>query len=321
MRLLCLIAVALFGMLNPLAAQSWPDRPIRWIVPYPPGGGTDVAARLVADKLNQQLGQPVIVDNRPGGNTIIGTAVVAQAAADGYTIGLVTDAFSANIALDRKMPYDSLGDLVPVAQLLDVPFVLIVNPDLVPMHTLPELIAYAKAHPGWLTLASLGPGSPHESALSWFAAMAGIDALIVPYRGGGPAMQDLLSGQVKGMMYGTSSAAAMIKAGKVRAIAVTSGTRLDSMPDVPTIKEQGFPDYEFASWFGVVAPAKTPAAVVDRLNREINIALKTPQVRDKIMSTGGVVAEGPAGGFGGLIGRSVDRYRKIYSLPGVKPPQ
>jgi len=219
------------------------------------------------------------------------------------------------------MPYDSLKDLVPVAQLLDVPFVLIVNPDLVPMHTLPELIAYAKAHPGWLTLASLGPGSPHESALSWFAAMAGIDALIVPYRGGGPAMQDLLSGQVKGMMYGTSSAAAMIKAGKVRAIAVTSGTRLDSMPDVPTIKEQGFPDYEFASWFGVIAPAKTPAAIVDRLNREINIALKTPQVRDKIVSTGGVVAEGPAAGFGGLIGRSVDRYRKIYSLPGVKPPQ
>jgi tripartite-type tricarboxylate transporter receptor subunit TctC len=212
-----------------------------------------------------------------------------------------------------------LRDLAPVAQLLDVPFVLIVNPDLVPMRTLPELIKHAKANPGWLTLASLGPGSPHETALAWFANMAGIDALIVPYRGGAPAMQDLLAGQVKGMMLGSSSALEMIKAGKVYPVAVTSRARLDSLPDVPTVREQGYPDYAFSSWFGVVAPAKTPQVILQRLNREINIALKTPDVRDKIVSTGSMVAGGSDNELGDLIRANVDRYRKIFALTGAKP--
>ena len=184
--------------------QNWPDRPIRWIVPYPAGGGTDVVARAVADQLSQSLHQPVIVDNRAGGNTIIGTTAVAQAAPDGYTIGLITDAFSANVALARQMPYDSDRDFAPVVQLTRVPFVLIVNPELVPMRTLPELINYAKSHPGWLTAATLGPGSPHETAMSWFKSMTGIDMLIVPYRGGNLAMTDLIGGQVKAMMSGVA---------------------------------------------------------------------------------------------------------------------
>ncbi|HVZ54701.1 MAG TPA: tripartite tricarboxylate transporter substrate binding protein [Pseudolabrys sp.] len=319
MRIVCIVAVALAALFGPASAQSWPERPIRWIVPYPPGGGTDIAARLIGEQLHQQLGQPVVVDNRPGGNTIIGTGLMARSAPDGYTIGLVTDAFAANIALGRQMPYDSLKDLVPVTQLLSVPFVLVVNPDQVSAKTLPDLVTYAKAHPDWLTLASLGPGSPHEAALAWFADTAGIKALIVPYKGGGPAMQDLLAGQVKGMMYGTSSALPMIQAGKVRPLAVTSGKRLDSLPNVPTVAEQGYPGYEFASWFAVVAPANTPQAVIDRLNREINIALKKPQVRDKIVSTGGVTAGGTPADLGQLIATSVERYRKIYALPGVKP--
>jgi tripartite-type tricarboxylate transporter receptor subunit TctC len=296
---------------------SWPERPIRWIVPYPPGGGTDIAARLIGDKISHTLGQPVIIDNRPGGNTIIGTTAMVQAAADGYTIGLVTDAFSSNIARDMKMPYDSLRDLVPVAQLLEVPFVLIVNPAIVPAQTLPELVRYAKDHPGWLTLASLGPGSPHQTALEWFTHMAGINALIVPYRGGGPAMQDLLAGQVKGMMFGSSSALEMIRTGKAKALAVTSKNRLESLKDVPTMREQGYPEYEFASWFGVVAPAKTPKPVVDRINAAINDALKSPEVRDKLTSTGSIVTGGSASQFNDEIRGNVERYRKIFALTGA----
>jgi tripartite-type tricarboxylate transporter receptor subunit TctC len=324
MHLIRMIAAAVLGLsgivvAQPSTAQAWPERPIRWIVPYPPGGGTDIAARLIGDKLSQNLGQPVIVDNRPGGNTIIGTSAMVQAAPDGYTVGLVTDAFSANIALGRKMPYNSLHDLVPVVQILEVPFVLIVNPDLVPMRTLPELIKHAKANPKWLTLASLGPGSPHQTALEWFAHMAGINALIVPYRGGGPAMQDLLAGQVKGMMFGSSSALEMIRTGKVRAIAVTSQTRLESLPDVPTMQEQGYPEYEFASWFGVVAPAKTPQTIIDRLNHEINVTLRSPDVRDKLISTGSIVTGGSAAQFNAKIRGNVDRYRKIFALTGATP--
>ncbi len=319
MRFICMIAAALLGCMSTALSQSWPERPIRWIVPYPPGGGTDIAARLIAEKLTQDLGQPVIVDNRPGGNTIIGTGAMAQAAPDGHTIGLVTDAFAANIALDRKMPYDSLRDLVPVVQLLEVPFVLIVNPGLVPMRTIPELIQHAKANPGWLTLASLGPGSPHETALSWFASMAGIKALIVPYRGGGPAIQDVLAGQVKGMMFGSSSALEMIKAGKVRPLAVTSRTRLDILPDVPTLQEQGYPDYEFASWFGVVAPAKTPQPILDRFNSAINAALKSPDVRNRLISTGSILTGGTAAQLQQRIAGNVERYRKIFATAGAPP--
>ena len=319
MRLVSLIVTALWLAVSSgsASAQTWPSHPVRWIVPYPPGGGTDIAARLIGDKLGQRLQQPVVVDNRPGGNTIIGTSAMVQAAPDGHTIGLVTDAFSANVALGRSMPYNSRNDLVPIVQLLEVPFVLLVNPSLVPMRTLPELVAHAKANPGWLTLASLGPGSPHETALAWLAKMAGIDALIVPYRGGGPAMQDLLAGQVKGMMFGSSSAMEMIRAGKVVPLAVTGPARLASLPDVPTVREQGFPDYTFASWFGVVAPAKTPEPVGRRLNEEINLALGQPDVRDKLVSTGAVITGGSAAQFRDFLAADVARYQKIFASTGT----
>jgi tripartite-type tricarboxylate transporter receptor subunit TctC len=318
MRLASLVVAAVLVIVSSGCgfADAWPSRPIRWIVPYPPGGGTDVAARLIGEKLAQRLHQPVVVDNRPGANTIIGTSAMAQAEADGHTIGLITDAFSANLALNRSTPYDPRNDLVPIVRLLEVPFVLVVNPDLVPARTLSALVAHAKANPGWLTLASLGPGSPHETALAWFTKMAGVDALIVPYRGGNPAMQDLLAGQVKGMMYGSSSALEMIRAGKVVAVAVTGRARLDSLPDVPTIREQGFPDYDFASWFGVVAPAKTPEPILRRLNEEINLALKQPDVRDKIMSTGALVTGGTALQFHDFMAADVVRYQNIFALTG-----
>jgi tripartite-type tricarboxylate transporter receptor subunit TctC len=299
--------------------QNWPDRPIRWIVPYPAGGGTDVVARAVADQLSQSLHQPVIVDNRAGGNTIIGTTTVAQAAPDGYTIGLITDAFSANVALGRQMPYESDRDFAPIVQLTRVPFVLIVNPKLVPMRTLPELISYAKGHPGWLTAATLGPGSPHETAMSWFKSMTGIDMLIVPYRGGNLAMTDLIGGQVKAMMSGAPAAEEIIKSGKAFPIAMASAARLQSMPDVRTFAEQGYPEFTFASWFGVVAPGKLPAELQQRLNTEINRTLETKSVRDRIVTAGGEVIGGPPERLKETIRESTDRYRKILALTGSKP--
>ncbi len=299
--------------------QPWPSKAIRWIVPYPPGGGTDIAARIVAAEISRSLGQTVVVENRPGGNTIIGTGAVAQAAPDGYTLGLITDAFSANIALERKMPYDSEKDFVPVVQLLQVPFALIVNPELVPMRTLPEVVRHAKANPRWLTLASLGPGSPHETAASWFKSMAGIDMLIVPYRGGNAALQDLLAGHVKSMLYGVSAAEETIKAGRVRAIAVTSAARVNAAPNIPTFAEQGFPDYQFASTFGVVVPRGTPPEIVRRLNAEINKALETPAVRTRIAATGGEIMGGPPERLAQVIHADVAKYRKIYAIPGARP--
>ena len=296
------------------STNAWPDRPIKWIVPYPAGGGTDVVARAVADQLTRSLRQPVVVDNRAGGNTIIGTTALAQALPDGTTIGLITDAFSANIALARPTPYDSERDFTPIVQLVQVPFVLIVNPELVPMRTLSELISYAKTHPGWLTAASLGPGSPHETALSWLRDMTGIDMLIVPYRGGNLAMTDLLSGQVKVMMSGYPAAEQLIKSGKAYPIAVTSPSRLGNAPDVPTISEQGYPEYIFASWFGVTAPSRLAPGLVNRLNTEINQALEAKDVRERIVAAGGEIVGGSPGRLRQTIRESTDRYRRIFGL-------
>lgn len=320
MRLLAFAAMFVLASFGAVAhgqsSLSWPDRPIRWIVPYPAGGGTDVVARAVADQLTQSLHQSVIVDNRAGGNTIIGTTALAQAAPDGTTIGLITDAFSANVALARPMPYDPDRDFTPIVQLVEVPFVLIANPELVPMRTLPELISYAKNYPGWLTAGSLGPGSPHETALSWFRSMTGIDMLIVPYRGGNLAMTDLLSGQVKVMMSGYPAAEQLIKSGKAYPIAVTSPVRLSNAPDVPTIAEQGYPAYRFASWFGVAAPAKLAPELVSRLNTEINQALEAKDVRERIVTAGGVIVGGPPARLRQTIRESTDRYRRIFGLTG-----
>jgi tripartite-type tricarboxylate transporter receptor subunit TctC len=288
-------------------------------VPYPPGGGTDIVARVIGAELTQSLGQTVVIDNRPGGNSIIGTGALAQAAPDGYTMALLTDAFAANIALGRTLPYNSEKDFVPIIELQQVPFVLIVNQNVVPMRTLPELVAHAKANAGWLTLASLGPGSPHETAAAWFRHMAGIDMLIVPYRGGNPALQDLIAGHVKSMLYGISAAEASIKAGQVRALAVTAAKRVKNAPDIPTFAEQGYPDFKFASSFGVMMPRGTPPDIVQKMNAAINKALTTAEVRAKIVATGGEIVGGTPAQFQASIGTYVAMYRKIFEIPGARP--
>ena len=295
-------------------AQSWPSQPIRWIVPYPAGGGTDLMARSLGIYLEKSLGQPIVVENKPGASTVTGTAALTQAQPDGHTVGMVFDSLAINAAFGMALPYNTETDLIPVIHLANVPLVLIVNAEQVPLKTLPEIVAYAKAHPGWFTFGSLGPGSPHEIGFLWLKALSKMDALVVPYRGVDPALQDVISGQIKGMFLGVAVADELIKSGKLRAIAVTSATRLKSAPDIPTIAEQGYPEYDFTTFYGLAAPKGTPPAIVSKLNQEINKALQLPEMRSKIDPTGAEITGGTPKQFADFLKNNLLKFKKIVSL-------
>lgn len=294
-------------------AQSWPSKPIRWIVPYPAGGGTDLMARVLAAQLEKPLGQHIVVENRPGGSTVTGTAVLAQAEPDGYTVGMVFDSLAINATLGTAVPYDPENDFAPIINLAYVPLVFITNAKQVPMKTLPELVAYSKSHPDWFTFGSLGPGSPHEIGFLWLKAMSKMDALVIPYKGVSPALQDVVAGQIRGMFLGVSVADEYIHAGTLNALAVTSPKRLASAPDVPTIAEQGYPEYNFVTFYGLAAPKNTPRDIVDRLNREINRALELPEVRARLEPTGAILVGGTAKEFGEFLTANFAKFKKIMA--------
>jgi tripartite-type tricarboxylate transporter receptor subunit TctC len=300
-------------------AASWPNRPIHLIVPYPPGGGTDLLARVIGAQLEKSLGQAIVIDNRPGGSTVIGTDALANAAPDGYTVGMVFDSLAINSVLGVRTAYNPEKDFEPIIKLADVPLVLTVNAQQVPMKTLPELVAYSKAHPGWFTFGSLGPGSPHEIGFLWFNAMSKMEALLVPYKGVAPALQDVVAGQVKGMFVGVSVADEHIRQGTLRALGVTSPQRLISSQDLPTIAEQGYPEYDFVTFYGLAAPKGTPPEVVDRLNKEINRIFRLPDVRERIEKTGAVLAGGTQQEFGNFLTANFVKFSKIMALTGDKP--
>lgn len=316
----CTLLVALvLGTVATVANAAWPDRPIHLIVPYPPGGGTDLLARVIGAQLEKTLGQPVIVENKPGGSTIIGTAALTSAAPDGYTLGMVFDSLAINAVLGMKTPYDPDADFAPIIKLAYVPLVLTVNTAQVPMKTLPELVAYTKKNPGWFTFGSLGPGSPHEIGFLWLKAMSQMDALVVPYKGIAPALQDLVAGQIKGMFVGVSVADAYIAEGRLRTLGVTSPQRLINAPGVPTIAEQGYPEYDFVTFYGLSAPKGTPPEVVDRLNKEINRILQLPDVRDRIEKSGAVAGGGTQQEFAKFLTANITKFDKIMSITGDKP--
>ena len=319
LRPLMVAAVAL--LLSSLAASAqWsPTQPIRWIVPFPAGGGTDFMARVLAIHLEKLLGQPVVIENKPGGSTVTGTVALTKATPDGHTVGMVFDSLAINAALGMSLPYDPEKDIVPIIELARVPLVLIVNSQLVPMKTLPEIVAYSRANPGWFTFGSLGPGSPHEIGFAWLKAITKMDALVVPYRGVNPALQDLIGGQVKGMFLGVAVADEFIRAGKLHSVAVSTRNRLTSAPGVPTIAEQGYPEFEFVSFYGLGAPAGTPAPVVQRLNEEINRVLQLPDVRAKIEGTGAEIAGGSADAFAAVLKDNMIKMKRIISEAGIKP--
>lgn len=265
-------------------AQSYPSKPIRMVVPYSAGGGVDTTARVLTKRLSETLGQPVIVDNRPGGGGIIGADAVAKAPPDGYTVLLDASGIVINTAA-RKMPFDLQKDLLPVSLVVTAPMVLVVPPD-APYKTVGEYLKYAKANPGKVTLASAGAGSAQHFAAELFSAMAGFEMLHIPYKGGAPAMTDVMGGQVGGYFANVASASSHIKAGKLRALAVTSAKRVPTLPDVPTIAESGVPGFNVLEWNALFVPAKTPDAVVNRLSSEVVSALRQPDVRESLEQLG-----------------------------------
>jgi len=317
-RCLLLLAVALsaLGLCGHAAAQAFPTRPIRLLVPFTPGGGTDLLARIVAAKMSESLGQQIIVENKPGGNTLVATEVLVRAAPDGYTLLMQTNNLSANPTLYKgKLSFDTLKDLAPVSLVAGNPHVLVVNPS-VPVNTLAEYIALAKANPGKITFASAGSGTVNHLAGELLKMQAGIDILHVPYKGSGSVMPDLLSGQVSSLFAAMPTVTAYIRDKKLRAIAVTTPKRFHGLPDVPTIAESGYPGYDFSSWFGILAPAGTPKPIIDRLQAEVVKALKDPNVQARLADYeifGSTPEE-----FAAFIKADIDKTAKIIEKSGAK---
>ena len=301
-------AAALLAVSRIARAQSYPTRPMRMIVPFGPAGTTDIVARLIGQWLSEHLGQQFVVENRPGGAGNIGTEAVVRAPADGYTLLMIDVSPAINATLFDKLNFDFIRDIVPVANIVRVPNVMVVNPAF-PAKTVPEFIAYAKANPGKISLASAGIGSPNHLSGELFKRMAGVEMAHVPYRGGGPAIADLLGGQVDVIEY--------IRAGKLRALAVTSATRQEALPDIPTVADF-LPGYEASGWFGLFAPRNTPAEIVDKLNKEVNAALVDPKVKARLADLGGTVVPSSPADFGKLVVDDKEKWAKVIRAAGIK---
>jgi tripartite-type tricarboxylate transporter receptor subunit TctC len=299
-------------------SQAFPSRPVRIVVPYPPGGGTDTAARPLAQKMSESMGQPVLVENRPGASEIIGTEAVARAAPDGYTVLLTTNAFAINAAQQIKLPYDPARDFAPVAPLITTPFMLVANPGLA-AGSVRELIALAKARPGKLNYASLGTGTPHHLAMEWFKLLAGVDIVAVPYKGVGPGLTAVIAGEIEVMLTGLTAGLIQVKGGKLKAIAVTTAARAPAAPDVPTIAESGYPEYSALAWYGVLAPAATPPAVITRLNAEFVKALNAPDIRERFAKIGVDPAPGTPAALQALIRQETALWAKVIQATDMKP--
>jgi len=315
---LTIILFALAAWLpGPASAADYPTQSVRIVVPFAPGGGTDLAARAIAEQLTSSLGKPVVVENRPGGNSVIASRIVASAPADGHTLLLTTDIHAINAAYAAPLPYDSLRDFAFVAQLTTSPLMLVAHPSS-GMQTVADLVRRAKAEPGRLSFASLGPSSPHFLGFEWFERMAGIDVVDVPYKGGGQALADTLGGQVELSLIVAGNGIRHARAGKLNALAVTSPQRTPIAPDVPTVAESGYPDFAIVNWYAILAPAGTAPGIVDRLNREIRRALSDKGVIDRLVGAGLEPTTGSPAELETLVRRDVEKYRRIIALTGAK---
>ncbi len=321
-RLFPLLGLALACALAPAAASAqagYPGKPIRFIVPYPPGGGTDIVARLVAQKMTTSMGQQVVVDNKPGASTVIGTDMLAKAPPDGYTIGLITDSHAINPTFFPKLPYDSVNDFAPVTQLVFVPLVMVAHPSL-GVKTVPELIALAKQRPGKINYASIGNGTPHQLSMEWFKAISGTFMTHIPYKGVAPALTDLVAGQVDVMFTGTSSAAPYARQGRLVPLAVSSAKRQPAFPETPSVAETpGLGEFDFMTWYGVAAPAATPREIVLRVQREIAAALSQPDVKERLASLGVVGAPSTPEEFAAFMRKEAASLARLVRQTGVKP--
>jgi tripartite-type tricarboxylate transporter receptor subunit TctC len=311
-----LFAAALFG--TDAARAAYPDRAVRIIVPFAPGGATDVVARTLASRLGQMWKQPVIVENKPGAGGNIGADMAAKAPADGYTVLLASPAeIVINPHLYAHMPYDPAKDLAPVTKIAAAPLVLVVNPS-VPAHTVGELIQYIKSQKGGLSYASSGTGGPQHLAAEQFRLMTGTNLLHVPYKGGAPAINDLLAGQVPMFFAGLPPALPQIKAGKLRALAVTTTARWASLPEVPTLAESGLPGFDIENWQGVFVPAGTPREIVSRLARDIATVASESEFTERLTALGAVPATMPPAQFAAFVREESIRYGRLVKASGAK---
>jgi tripartite-type tricarboxylate transporter receptor subunit TctC len=302
----------------PASAQSFPLRPVRFVVPYPPGGANDTVVRLLAPKVTEQLGQQVVVDNRGGGNTIIGSELVAKAAPDGYTLLIVAAGHAVNPALYPKLPYDTAHDFAQVVLLGDGAYVLVAHPS-AGVSTVSELIAVAKTKPGQIVYASSSIGNLTHLAAELFNALAGVKMLHVPYKGGGPAMLDLLAGRVAVFFSTVAVARPHIPSGKIKGLGVTTSKRSAALPNLPTIAEAGLPGYDVSGWYGVVAPAKTPRTVIDRINGAVRVALRQPDIKEKLLGVGVEASDVSVEQFDKLVRAELVKWERVVKPLGITP--
>jgi tripartite-type tricarboxylate transporter receptor subunit TctC len=297
-------------------AQAYPSRPVRIIVGAPPAGAADILARLMGQWLSERLGQPFIIENRPGAGGNIATEAVVRAPPDGYTLLLVVPANAVNATLFDKLNFNFIRDIAPVASIVSQPQVMLVNPSF-PAKSVPEFVAYAKANPGKINMASAGIGNETHVYGELFKEMAGVNLVHVPYRGGAPALTDLLGGQVQVYFGALASSIEYIKAGKLRALAVTTATRSEALPDIPTVGEF-VPGYEASQWYGLGAPKNTPAEIVEKLNREINAALADPKIKARLADLGGTPFPGSSADFGRFITAETEKWGKVIRAANIK---
>jgi tripartite-type tricarboxylate transporter receptor subunit TctC len=313
-----IVAIVTAPLGSPFAmAQSYPTKPVHLLVGFPPGGPADVFSRLMAQWLSERLGQQFVIENRPGAASNIATEAAVRAPADGYTLLQVGPPHATNATLYEKLNYNFIRDIAPVASIARSSNVIVVNPS-VPVKTVPELIAYAKAHAGKINMASSGNGTVTHVAGELFNMMTGITMVHVPYRGSAPALTDLVGGQVQVMFDNMPSSIELIRAGKLRPIAVTQATRSEALPDIPSVGEF-LPGYEASSWFGTGAPKNTPAEIVDKLNKEINAGLADPKIKARLAELGGAVLPGSAADFGKLIADETEKWGRVIKFAGIKP--
>jgi tripartite-type tricarboxylate transporter receptor subunit TctC len=297
-------------------AQAYPSRPVRIIVGAPAGGGIDITARLMGQWLSERLGQPFLIENRPGAGTNIATEAVVRAAHDGYTLLMAFSSNAINATLYEKLNFSFIRDIAPVAGVIRVPNVMLVHPS-VPAKTIPEFIAYAKANPGKISMASGGIGTPGHVSGELFMMMTGVNLVHVPYRGAAPALTDLLGGQVQVYFPGMTGSIEYIRAGKLRALAVATMMRSEALPDVPTV-DSFVPGYEASQWYGIGTPRNTPAEIVDRLNHEINAALADPRIKARLADLGGTTLPGSPADFGKLIADETEKWDKVIRAANIK---
>jgi len=310
-------AGALSAVPGRASAQAYPARPLRWVVGFPPGGGADIVSRIMAPWLAERLGQPVVVENKPGASSNISVQTVATSAPDGYTLLFVPASAAVNVTLFDNLPFNLLRDIAPVSGLIDFPLVMVANPS-IPAKTVAELIAYAKANPGKISIGSFGTGSTSHVAGELFKMMAGIDMIHVPYRGGAPMVADLIGGQVQVAIDVLTGSLAHIRSGSLRALGMGGKNRSDVLPDVPTIAET-VAGYEANSWCGVGVPRGTPPEVIERLNREINAGLMNPTIKARLAGVATTPILFTPAEFGAYMAAEVDKWGKVIRSSGIRP--